>query len=101
MATLEWGWTINAFYLSTNRRRSHWILWTSYLDDNWCPFRWVRVVLAHAPRRGVPLETAAVHLLLAGIRAAPELIYAPFRIEVEGLLTVPDLVAMKRLLWPD
>ncbi|MCX7152176.1 MAG: hypothetical protein NT115_06530 [Proteobacteria bacterium] len=61
------GSTINAclgaYYLSTNRARTPWILWLRLYDDNWG--RWAEPhIYAHAPRQNVSAKVAATYLLL-------------------------------------
>ena len=39
VGTAEWAWTpmnsrLDAYFISTNRQRSHWILWKVWIDDD-------------------------------------------------------------------
>jgi hypothetical protein len=62
VATVEWAWSpdhsrTDKLHLSTNKSRSHWILWKGYLDDNtWGPWRWEHSPYAFCAKKGVPAK---------------------------------------------
>jgi hypothetical protein len=93
----------NAYWLSTNRARSHWFLWTSYYDDEMGE-GWVHQVYAYMPRRGSDARQAAMALLACGWRAERDrgaLTGRPAGVVREGLLTAADIEAVARSVWSD
>lgn len=92
-----------AYWLSTNRKRSHWFLWTGYYDDEMGE-GWVYQVYAYMPRQGVDARTAAAALLECGWRAEREresLTARPESVVREGLLKAADIEAIASVVWPD
>jgi len=70
VGTVEWAWSPahsrqDKLHLSTNKSRSHWILWTGYFDDDET-MRWEHFPYAFCVKKGVPAKTAVVYLLLEG-----------------------------------
>jgi hypothetical protein len=65
---VEWAWSpmnmrISAYYVSMDRTRRHWLLWTRAYDDNWG--RWMEPALKVAARGcGLDAKTAAKLLLV-------------------------------------
>jgi hypothetical protein len=104
LCLLEWAtsYTDNratAYYLSTNRCRKHWLLWVHDWDDNWG--RWTTLLRAYGPRRGVPMKTAAMHLLRAAL-AHEEARHRLGRfdwIAEDWHLEVPEILAVARAVW--
>lgn len=91
----------DAYWLSTNRARSHWFLWTSYYDDEFGE-GWVHQVYAYAPRRGADARQAAMALLACGWRAERDrgaLTDRPEGVVREGLLTAADIEAVAQTVW--
>ena len=69
VSTVEWSWSPaherqDTYRLTTNRRRSLWILWVAYYDE-WLG-GWQHVPYAYGPRRGITAEDAAGELLVMG-----------------------------------
>ena len=98
-ASAPWSCPLIAYYLSTNRSRRHWLLWRSDWDDNWgC---WQTSLWAYGPRRGVPMKTAAMHLLRAVLeydkaeRGQDQFDW----IAEDGYLEVPEILAVAREVW--
>jgi hypothetical protein len=86
---------VNAFYIEG--RRSHWLLWNRWLDDNsWTP-RWRWTFAGHCPRKGIDRRCAAIHLLVAHWVAGED---APgdddHWINETGLLSVEEVRAIAR-----
>lgn len=93
----------DAYWLSTNRKRSHWFLWTGYYDDE-MGAGWVYQVYAYMPRRGVDARAAAAALLACGWRAERDreaLTARPEGVVQEGLLKAADIEAIASVVWPD
>lgn len=104
---VEWAWSpmntrLDAYYLSTNRRRTHWFLWLRLYDDNYG--RWdAPQIYAYAPRLKVSARVAATYLLLDAWSACirqTELDHFHWINKAE-FLSVEELVAMGRVAWPD
>jgi hypothetical protein len=92
----------DVYWLSTNRARSHWILWQSYFDDNWCV--WEHQVYAYMPRRGRDARQAALALLECGWRAEREaghLTDPPEAIVRDGLLSADEIDRLAQSIWPE
>lgn len=104
LCQLEWAISpmyspLTAYYLSTNRSRKHWLLWTWAWDDNW--ERWEVALQAYGPRRGVPIKTAALYLLRA-VLAHGEARQGLRRfdwIAKDWYLEVPEILAVAREVW--
>jgi hypothetical protein len=102
---VEWAWSminarLDAYYLSTNRARTHWILWLRSYDDNWG--RWDEPhIYAHAPRQNVSAKVAATYLLLDAWSASiAEYELDHFHwINKAAFLSVKELVAISRIAW--
>ncbi|GAB4481458.1 MAG: hypothetical protein OHK0044_29960 [Burkholderiaceae bacterium] len=93
----------DVYWLSTNRARSHWFLWTSYYDDE-LGEGWVHQVYAYVPRGGLAAREAAMALLACGWRAERDrgrLTEAPEGVVREGLLTAADVEQVARSVWPE
>lgn len=105
---VEWAWgpnntRLDAYYLSTNRQRTHWFLWLRYYDDNW--EKWDDPqVRTYAPREGVPSEVAAAYLLLDSWAEEAQDTGSnpgPFHwINSADFLSVEQLHAVARVVWP-
>ena len=104
LCLLEWAVSptyspLKSYYLSTNRSRKHWLLWLRVWDDNW--ERWTDLLQAYGPRRGVPMRTAALHLLRA-VLAYDEARQGDGRfdwIAEDWILDVPEILAVAREVW--
>jgi hypothetical protein len=93
----------DVYWLSTNRTRSHWFLWTGYYDDEMGD-GWVYQVYAYTPRRGHDARQAAMELLECGWRAERDreaLTERPEGCVRAGLLKAVDIDAVARSVWPD
>lgn len=98
---LEWSWSpansrIESYYLSTNRRHTHWILWGSIYDAEHDDYK--QGPQAYCPKKGVTAKTAAVNLILTAwqgeittYRSEP---LEPFHGFSEGLLSGEELHAL-------
>jgi hypothetical protein len=97
---VEWAETpmnngVNALYIEG--RRSHWLLWNRWRDDNsWTP-RWRWTFAGHCSRKGIDRRCAAIHLLVAHWVAGED---APgddgHWINETGLLSVEEVRAIAR-----
>jgi hypothetical protein len=103
LCQVEWAWSpmhnrIDAYYL--HRGRSEWSLWSKYWDDNWG--KWEDICVGHVHRRGVNQMQAAAYLLLE---------FWKYDVQNGGVdcfhwineaeyLTVADLAAIARAVWP-
>jgi len=103
---VEWAWgpnntRLDSYYLSANRRRTHWILWLRWYDDNWGKWEEPQIH-AYGPRQGVPGNVAAAFLLLdAWIIDKGESDPGHFHwINNSALLSVEELQAIGRIVWP-
>jgi hypothetical protein len=108
VATIEWAWSPahsrqDRLHLSTNRSRTHWILWNGYLDDNEWPTRWRHSPYAFCNKEGLDAKTAALYLLVAGWRGelaaygSPD---EPFHyVTREGLLSAAELNLATEIFW--
>lgn len=103
----EWAWGPNncllvAYYLSSNRKRTHWLLWLRLYDDNWS--RWDKpYIYAHAPRQEVSEKVAAIYLLWdswASDAQTTDLSHFHW-INEAGFLSVEELNAIGRGVWPE
>ncbi len=93
----------DVYWLSTNRARSRWFLWTSYYDDE-MDQQGVHQVYAYMPRRGLDARQAAMALLQCGWRAERDrraLTARPEGVVQVGLLKAADIDAVARTVWPD
>jgi hypothetical protein len=69
IAQVEWAWDLHlvrldAYYISSNRRRSHWFLWLRYTHNDAGEFRMMSLLYACCPRRTMDRKTVAIQLLL-------------------------------------
>ncbi len=65
---LEWSWSPahsrqDYYYISTNKSRTHWFFWYSYIDDNDWSYPWIHNIVAIGPKKGVDKYEAAKKLL--------------------------------------
>ena len=105
---VDWSWSPahsrgGDYYLSTNKSRTHWILWNGNFDD-WDSNKWIFYPYAICPRKGIPAKTAAFYLVLEAWKnemgEGEELYNKPFNIQ-EGLLSEDDLDLIADLVWPE
>ncbi len=103
---VEWAWSpmntrLDAYYLSSNRARTHWFLWLRLYDDNWG--KWDEPqIYAYAPKQGVE-ETIAATFLLLDAWSADALVTTLDHfhwINQAELLSVEELGAIGRVVWP-
>ena len=64
LGTAEWAWSpmnnrLDAYHISTNRQRSHWILWSYWPDDNEWIWKWKSTLMAYGTKKGVDKKTAS------------------------------------------
>ena len=104
VAQIEWSWSPvhsldETYFLSTNRMKSHWILWGGYYDDN-MSFKWEFEAHVNCRRKGIPAKTAAVYLLYYYWRQSllPADIFDMFKISY--LLNQEELFAIANRVWP-
>ena len=104
VGAVEWAWSpmhsrADSYYLGA--RRTHWLLWICWQDDNsWDPkSQWT--LYAYGPKRGVAARDAAIYLLLDAWRAEREKSsLGPYHfIEDTGMLSVDDLEAVAEAAW--
>jgi hypothetical protein len=106
VAQVEWAWSphndrLDAYYICSNRRKTHWFLWIRSPDDNAWDFRMNSLLYAYCPRGKVDRKTAAIHLLLHAWRyEAAESKRDRFDwINDVGLITVSEVHAIERAVW--
>lgn len=90
------------YLLSRNRKRSHWILWLGYFDDD-MELKWVYMPYALMPCRGVSAKDAATEMLCAiwSEERGRESLSTPFSaVGAAGLLTADDLREIAARVWP-
>ncbi|MBV6475210.1 MAG: hypothetical protein MOGDAGHF_00727 [Rhodocyclaceae bacterium] len=92
----------DTYRLSKNRRRSHWILWLGYFDDN-MEMKWVYVPYAIVPCCGVGAKEAATQMLEAAWLEEKQRgwLETPFEAVIDdGLLKVDELREIAARVWP-
>lgn len=106
LAQVEWSWSplhgrIDAYHLSLNTMRDHWVLWVSFFDQE--VWRFVDThIAASAPRAGLQGADAAVLLLQAYWKeqAGDENELDRFHwINEEALLNAAMLKEIARRVW--
>lgn len=105
LAQVEWAWSpmhnrLDAYYI--HKGRTHWLLWSSILDDHDVPWKWNDHPVANVPIEGVSEYQAAVYLLLAYWKSEA-CSYAVDRyhwVNEEGALSVAQLAAIGEAVWP-
>ncbi len=103
---VEWAWgpnntRLDAYYLSTNRERTHWFVWLQGYDDNWG--NWEQPQLyTYAPKQGVLGKAAAVYLVLDGwVQELPDSGLDHFHwINSANFLSIEEFRAIGRIVWP-
>ena len=106
VAQVEWAWgpsndRLDAYYICSNRRRSHWFLWLRWPDDNASEFRMNSLLYAYCPRRAMDRKTAATQLLLyawryeAAVSARDRFDW----INDTGLLGISEVQAIAAAVW--
>jgi hypothetical protein len=105
---VEWAWSpmhvrLDAYYLSTNRERTHWFLWLRLYDDNWGRWDKDAQIIGYAPKQKVTPGVAAVYLLLDAWTAdVRETDLDHFHwINRAAFLSVAELRAIARIAWPE
>jgi len=106
LSSVEWSWSPmnsrwDGYFL--NPRGKYWLLWFRYLDDDaWNP-KWRWEFYAWGLRKGVSEKAAAIYLLADAWSS--EVRYYDLDhfhlINDTGLLSLPELCAVARLVWPD
>ena len=92
----------DTYRLSMNRKRSHWILWLGYFDDNMV-MKWVYVPYAIVPCSGVGAKEAATQMLEAAWLEEKQrgCLDTPFEAVIaDGLLKVGELREIAARVWP-
>ena len=79
----------DAFLLSTNAIRSHWILWHGYFDDNES-MRWIFQPVAICRYSRVPIKAAAFYLLV-GLLQRRECFEQVLNCIRAGILNEPEI----------
>ena len=102
---VEWAWSpwhsrSDSYYL--NPRRSLWLLWNRWWDDNdWnSAHKWS--LCGYGPKKGVDAKTAAIYLLLDvwKVEARRGLGHYHY-MSKPGLLSYEELSEIARIVWPD
>ena len=106
VAQVEWAWgpsndRLDAYYICSNRKRSHWFLWLRCPGNDAWEFRMNSLLYAYCPRRNIDRKTAAIQLLLHAWRyESAESERDRFDwINDAGLLTVSELQAIAGAVW--
>ena len=104
LCQVEWAWSpahnrLDSYYL--NKGRTHWSLWSRYLDDNGYPWKWIWVPVGCVPLAGLDDRTAATHLLIDFWRFdAKEGDVDQFHwINEDSYLSIAELAAIAREVW--
>jgi hypothetical protein len=106
LAKCAWSWgpansRVDAYYLSSNRRRTHWILWVEWpgSEGEWGE-KLPPLVGAYCGRAGIDREAAAALLIRTVWEAEQESLgEPPSAICEEGLLSEPTLRQLGREIW--
>ncbi len=103
LGQVEWAWSprhvrLDAYYLS--RGRKDWMLWIYHEDEF---DSWVWLPVGYVPKKQASDRQAAIHLLLDFWRLDREEsdLDCYHWINEGGLLTVADLDAIARQVWPE
>jgi len=106
IGSIEWACSpvsdrLDHYYL--NRRRSNWLLWIKWQDENDWDHAMQWYLYAYGPKKGVDLVTAAIYLLMDAWEAEAKLsgLVNDFMINNTGLLSVDELSMIARIVWPD
>ena len=107
LAQTEWAWSpmsnrVHAYYIASNRARSHWFLWVRDLDDSGLQWKWISYIYAYCSRKGIPREVAAPWLLEYAWRceAAEAMLDAPHWINQCDGISIAQIHAICRQVWP-
>ena len=106
LAQVEWAWSpmhnrLDAYYI--HKGRTHWLLWSSTLDDQDVPWKWNDHPVACIPVKGVAEQQAAVYLLLEYWKS----VSAAFAVDhyhwinETGALSVGQIQAIADVVWSD
>lgn len=89
----------DAYYL--NPRKTHWLLWIGFQDENSWNWKWTWSLYGYAPRRRIDETQAAIYLLMDAWRqeSANWGLKRFDWINEEGLLSVADISAVSRAVW--
>jgi hypothetical protein len=100
---LEWAWSpmnnrIEAFYVS--RSRKHWVLWSSYFDDNYS--RWEKDVVAVCSLKADQKYAVMLMLFehLDDLRVSYEIEHYHW-ISESGFLSVGEIDTVARNVWSE
>lgn len=106
LGSVEWAWgpmnsRLDSYYL--NPRRSQWLLWVRYRDENDWKLRWAWILYAYGPRRGVTAKDAAIYLLMDAWSAEAQKSQLDHYgwINQPGLLSVEEISAIARAVWSE
>ncbi|MCC7151070.1 MAG: hypothetical protein IT501_03650 [Rubrivivax sp.] len=92
----------DTYRLSKNRKRSHWVLWLGYFDDN-MEMKWVYLPYAILACGGTDAAAAAREMLEAAWLEEKRRgwLDTPFEAVIaDGLLTVDELREISARVWP-
>lgn len=92
----------DTYRLSKNRKRSHWVLWLGYFDDN-MEMKWVYLPYAILACGGTDAAAAAREMLEAAWLEEKRrgCLDTPFEAVIaDGLLKVDDLREIAARVWP-
>jgi hypothetical protein len=108
ICSAEWAWSpmhsrIDNYYLG--RRKSRWLLWNNWVNDNEIPWAWNWDYLSYTENADrADIEAIAAHLLLSYWRAQVangELYDQPHWINHDGILEIPMIHAITREIWDE
>ena len=106
LGSVEWAWGFrsdrwDAYYL--NPRGKYWLLWIRDHDDNQWPVKFYWTLCAWGLRKGVSEKEAAVYLLQEAWAAEQRKSDIGWFLCINncGLLSIPELCAIGRRVWPD
>ena len=107
LCQVEWAWgpyhdRIDAYYL--HKGRTHWLMWVGDLnDEEWGNWHWRYLNAIAVPIKDVSEEQAAVYLLMEYWKSqVAEMDVDHYHlIDEQGFLSVPQIQAIGREVWPD
>lgn len=104
LGQVEWAWSpahgrIESYYIHSGRK--HWILWSSYYDEN--EYKWAFSPVGYVDKKQSDLFSAAVHLLIDywKMEMKDQTLDHFHWINREGLFEAEEWRAIGRALWRD
>jgi hypothetical protein len=106
LGSVEWTWSpmhsrVDSYYL--NPRGRYWLLWIRSREDEDWSRKWIWMLYAYGPRKGVDAKTAATYLLLDAWNAEKKINELDhwFLIDEEAFLSVAEIAEISRKVWPE